>query len=101
MSLQTQSNDAQAKGAARHKARARLRKHNKHRVKWGLTVEPGNLALVSGATIQLNDAGIFSSKYYIDEARHTGSSSGGFVTELSIHRVLKPFVDSTTSDTGN
>ena len=74
-------------GEAQALAEKHLRLHNKFNRTASFTL-PGNTALVAGVTVQLEDFGGWSGKYSIKQADHTVSDSGGYVTKITLRKVL-------------
>ena len=74
-------------GEAQALAEKHLRLHNKFNRTASFTL-PGNTALVAGVTVQLEDFGGWSGKYIIKQADHTVSDSGGYVTKITLRKVL-------------
>ncbi len=74
-------------GEAQALAEKHLRLHNKFNRTASFTL-PGNTALVAGVTVQLEDFGGWSGKYIIKQADHTVSADGGYVTKITLRKVL-------------
>jgi hypothetical protein len=49
----------------------------------------GNVKMLGGVNIQLNNFGVYSGKYSVDEAMHRVGN--GFTTEVRAHKVLKGY----------
>lgn len=74
-------------GEAQALAAKHLRLHNKFNRTVSFTL-PGNTGLVAGVTVKLEDFGGWSGKYIIKQAEHTVSDSGGYVTKITLRKVL-------------
>ncbi|MDR2360499.1 MAG: hypothetical protein LBD85_04365 [Oscillospiraceae bacterium] len=70
---------------AKNLAEQLLRLHNKFE-KSGSVTMPGNPAISAGVTMQFEGFGMFSGKYFVQQARHTVGNSG-YVTDAEIRRV--------------
>lgn len=70
---------------AEKKARYELRKKNKDEVTGAITM-PGHPGVLAGINITMDGFGVFSGKYFIDEAKH--SQTAGYITDCKIRKVL-------------
>ncbi len=71
-------------------AKKKLRVQNKKEVTGEISVL-GNVNLSAGLNVQVSGFGAFDAKYAIDTASHTYSQGSGYVTRLSLHRVLEGY----------
>lgn len=75
----------ESEAGARRKAKSKLRKANKQELRGELTLM-GNPGLVAGMTVQLDDFGKFSGKYFVEKATH--KISGGYDTTIEVRPTL-------------
>ena len=76
-------------GEALRLAEKHLRLHNKFQRQATFTL-PGNTTVASGATVQLNDFGLWSGKYIIEEAKHSVSRKG-YTTQIKMRAALEGY----------
>lgn len=74
---------------AKRLAKAKLRQLNAKSLTGNVTIV-GDVSLVAGLVVTLKGFGAFDGDFYIEEARHSVSSSG-FTTSLSLHKVLRGY----------
>lgn len=73
--------------AAMSRAQKELRAKNKDEVKGTLDLM-GHPGLLAGLNIDLSGFGVFSGKYFIEEARHNQSQGTGYTTSVTVRKVL-------------
>ncbi|WMI72134.1 contractile injection system protein, VgrG/Pvc8 family [Aminobacterium sp. MB27-C1] len=71
-------------------AKKKLRLQNKNEVTGDISVL-GNVNLSAGLNVEISGFGVFDAKYAIDTASHSYSQGSGYVTRLSLHRVLEGY----------
>ena len=74
---------------AKRLAKAKLRQLNAKSLTGNVAIV-GDVSLVAGLVVTLKGFGAFDGDFYIEEARHSVSSSG-FTTSLSLHKVLRGY----------
>lgn len=74
---------------AKRLAQAKLRDLNKKAVTGTLEII-GDVTMVAGVVIEISGFGSFDGRFYVDEARHSVSSSG-YRTSLQLHRILRDY----------
>lgn len=72
---------------AESKALAALAQKNRGEYRIHATL-PGNPKICAGVTIYIVDIGRFEGKYFVDNATHSKTRSGGYVTEFTAHMCL-------------
>ena len=80
----TAENDTQAQA----KAKGGLKNKNKDKITGQITIE-GNVKLVAGVNIELQEIGEFSGKWHVVSSAHSIDNSGGYVTDAAIRKILK------------
>lgn len=71
-------------------AKKKLRVQNKKEVTGEIALL-GNVNLSAGLNVLLSGFGAFDAKYAIDTAHHSYSHGSGYVTKLSLHKVLEGY----------
>lgn len=74
---------------AKRLAKAKLRQLNAKSLTGNITLV-GDASLVAGLVVNCKGFGSFDGNFYIEEARHSVSSSG-YTTSLSVHKVIKGY----------
>lgn len=69
------------------KVQTALWKANSKQKSGTITVQ-GNPLLVAGNNITIEDLGVLSAKYFIEESTHTITKGGGYITELTIKGII-------------
>lgn len=84
----TVSGDADSVSQARRKALAALNTANEKTTTLNISI-PGSTKYSETDTVQIKDLYRLNGKYFIDQITHTIDATSGFVTQLSMHKVMK------------
>lgn len=69
---------------------ARLREANKGKITASFTF-PGDILLVAGLTVELEDFGGFDGTYYIESSTHSVRASGGYTVSVSLRQSITEY----------
>jgi phage protein D len=72
---------------AQAKATSTLKEKNRDKVTGSFSI-PGNVKMVAGININLTGIGAFDGKWQIVSSTHTIDTSGGYVTDVEVRKLI-------------